>query len=390
MASGWIRSWARAPRGVAAAARLVAGVYELELADACGARGLRLILSGDYDVEPFEVRATVCAGGRMVEVTFAGATRGAVPSGSRLTSDPVPLGASTSGPVRIRYTLRAPSGCASAFDAAPYDPVRLIRRCAHCADGVDAESIPHTIFGLCAIDLLDAELRGCVAFLGDSICEMGMYFQPARDFLRERGFAALNLGISGNRLLKGLEHLDFSLTEKPELAALAARYPGRRGPLPRGAQAYGAAGVERFEADILGAPGLARAVIALGVNDLYIPGTFCGAGEGLPSVDALMRGYATLARELDAHTAASAVWLGVTPFATAHAEAGARERIRRKINERLAEFAAERGEPMIAFDDALADGACHPLPHRYRDDLLHPSMRGGEAMFARMRGVLAD
>lgn len=126
-------------------------------------------------------------------------------------------------------------------------------------------------------------------------------------------------------------------------------------------------------------------VIALGVNDLYIPGTFCGSMDELPSVDDLMSGYAQLAGLLDDRT--EAVWCSLTPFVATCGEEGRRGHLRTEANDLLEVWAAGRGERFVSFEDALAPNGRQD-ERLFEPDLLHPNDRGGAAMFARMRPML--
>lgn len=389
MATGWVRAWARAQRGVASVASVSRGSYELEFSEAYGARELRLVFGARYDDVPVRVTATVGGDGK-TPVTFSGELEGNIPASGTLVSDAVPIDVCAGAPIRIRFTFSAKCPIASAFDLAGYDGVRIVARELFGQDGVPADAhLAQTIFCLSGIEVLGSSLRGCVAFFGDSICELGTYFRLARPFLSQRGYAALNLGISGNRLLRAIEHVDFSRTDNPGLAEIARRCPGSLTNLAPRQQAYGFAGVDRFSTDVLSCSGLVRAVVALGVNDLYIPGTFCGDEDELPCTEEMLQGYGALAKSLECECpGTSLTWLAITPFARACAGDGSLEVLRRGVNRHLKAFAHHRGEPFVEFDEVLLLAPACIDPDCFLPDGLHPNDRGGEAMFYQMEASL--
>lgn len=389
MATGWVRAWARAQRGVAAVASVSRGSYELEFSEAYGARELRLVFGARYDDVPVRVTAAVGGDGK-TPVTFSGELEGNIPAGGTLVSDAVPIDVCAGASVRIRFAFAAERPVASAFDLADYDGVRIVASELFGQTGMSVGAcLPQTVFCLSGIEVLGSTLRGCTAFFGDSICELGTYFRLARPFLSRRGYAALNLGISGNRLLRAIEHVDFSRTDNPGLAEIARRCPEPLTSLAPRQQAYGFAGIDRFSTDVLSCSGLVRAVVALGVNDLYIPGTFCGDGDELPCAEEMLQGYGALAKSLErAHPDASLTWFAITPFARAYTGDGSLEVLRQRVNQHLKAFARHRGEPFVGFDEVLSSAPASIDPACFMPDGLHPTERGGLAMFYQMEASL--
>jgi lysophospholipase L1-like esterase len=93
--------------------------------------------------------------------------------------------------------------------------------------------------------------------------------QGADNKFRELG--VLNEGIIGNRLLS-----DSPLELRPRFGAT-----------------LGQAGVARFERDVLSQPGVKYVIVALGVNDILMPGSFTPAGDSIAPED-IIAGYRLL------------------------------------------------------------------------------------------------
>lgn len=373
----WVSLWVRGQRGTASVVCARRGFRSLQLDDVYGARSLRLMFGARYDEGDLHVTATVRQGSRLEEaLTFAGSSDGIVPAGGVLRSDPLSV---REAPLLITYAFYSECGCTSAFDLADFDAIKPMNYSTDLL-GIDSPRVDlrPIVFGLCGIELLGSSLKGCVAFFGDSITEQGCFFRPALAFLESRGYAALNLGVWGNRLLRGLSG--------PLRGALFAKQ------LPLQEQAFGAPAIERVSADVLGCSGLCCAVIELGVNDLYIPGTTRGDISELPDVEALASGYETLARVIDESCGRlPIVWLSIPPFEPETFEDDVRKELRIAANERLALWVSSRkalGDKFVSLEKALADDAGHPNPSMFREDLLHPNEAGGEAVFAQIKPEL--
>lgn len=226
-------------------------------------------------------------------------------------------------------------------------PPGLVSRFARTAivSGVTVAST--TVRRVLARSAKPVRVVGC---FGDSITQQGNWTEPFSRLLYHRypgQISLCNLGISGNRLL----------ADAP--------------PMMNGLQ--GKAGVARFVHDLLELPGLTHAILALGTNDIGLPGSY-----GLPEEDVIMPEHYVLAME---QTAARLRQCGVriyaatmTPRAINSIYTEAREALRQEINgwirtaacfDAVLDFDAvlrrEDGLPGMREGCALPDGL-HPNP----------------------------
>ncbi|MDL2327805.1 GDSL-type esterase/lipase family protein [Ruminococcaceae bacterium OttesenSCG-928-A11] len=130
----------------------------------------------------------------------------------------------------------------------------LVSRVARTVIATDMTVTITTVKDIVAFCQKPAMVVGC---LGDSVTQQGNWTGALEKLLHHHypgKISLCNLGISGNRLL----------ADSP---------PAQNGLL-------GIAGVNRFERDLLPLSGLTHAVLALGANDVGLPGS-----EGLPVTD---------------------------------------------------------------------------------------------------------
>ncbi|MDL2253241.1 GDSL-type esterase/lipase family protein [Ruminococcaceae bacterium OttesenSCG-928-I18] len=206
---------------------------------------------------------------------------------------------------------------------------------------------------VCEIIAQSEKPHRVLACFGDSITQQGNWTVPLQKLLLRRypGQVSLcNLGIGGNRLLH-------------------ASPPEARG-------AYGPAGVERFERDVLGLHGLHYVVLALGLNDIGLPGTQ-GAPEedliDLPQYRAAMEGLA-----LRLHQKKVAVYAAtLTPRSLQKPYDGKRESVRCALNDWIK--TAGCFDAVLDFDKVLRreDGLPGMKEQFALPDGLHPSPLGG-------------
>lgn len=122
---------------------------------------------------------------------------------------------------------------------------------------------------LSALDIY-GEGAHSVAILGDSNTFGGQYTGPLGDALAAKNIALLNLGISGNRLLRD--------SGAPALGGI-----------------FGKAARERIGWDVFAQCGIRTVVLNVGGNDIFQPGTFAADARELCTAEELWRGTAELA-----------------------------------------------------------------------------------------------
>ncbi|NLW78695.1 MAG: hypothetical protein GXY32_04705 [Ruminococcaceae bacterium] len=197
-----------------------------------------------------------------------------------------------------------------------------------------------------------ARVIGC---FGDSITQQSNWTGPFYKLLCKRypGAVSLcNLGIGGNRLLYGSP------------AALG--------------QLNGEAGVARFKHDLLGLTGLTHAILALGTNDIGLPGAEAPVAELITpeAYEQAMRGMARHLHERGVKVYAATL----CPRVLAKSYTAPREELRQQMNTFIR--TAECFDGVLDFDRALrrADGKPGMKQHCALPDGLHPSPFGGLVM----------
>ncbi|WP_418667721.1 GDSL-type esterase/lipase family protein [Allofournierella sp.] len=192
-----------------------------------------------------------------------------------------------------------------------------------------------------------------VAAFGDSIMQQGAWLTPFTQRLYKAypgRVSVCNLGIGGNRLLHGAPAATKGM--------------------------YGHAGVERFRYDLLPVEGLTHAILALGTNDIGLPGKD-GAPEG--ELITLMDYQAALEPMVDTlRRRGIKVFAGLLlPREINHIYTEQREGLRLAINQWLAgcglfDAVLDLGAP-IAAPDGPGMKKEYALP-----DGLHPNKLGGQ------------
>ena len=133
-------------------------------------------------------------------------------------------------------------------------------------EGPDGTAMAAPVPFLRSIDVAADDRADTVVCLGDSITAGG-WPQMAGALLAGRtNVSMVNRGIAGNRLRQD---------PAPEIAS------------------FGASGLTRFEDDVLGTTGARHVVIALGTNDIGLPGDAAPLDE-LPSAGQMIAAYQEL------------------------------------------------------------------------------------------------
>ncbi len=194
---------------------------------------------------------------------------------------------------------------------------------------------------------------GC---FGDSITQQSNWTGPLRKLLHHHfpgKISLCNLGISGNRIL--------------------GNSPPRLGGL------NGEAGMLRFERDMLQLPGLTHAILAIGTNDIGLPGSDGLSDDELIEVHHYVEAMQRLAEEL--HERGVLVYAAtLCPRAINKQYTLQREMLRLEMNEWIR--SAECFDAVIDFDEALRreDGESGMRDGCSLPDGLHPSPLGGMIM----------
>lgn len=326
-----------------------------------GGSRVRVRLSNRFGHVPLVVGAArLAAPGADSPLTFDGAPVVTVPAGAEATSDPLDLAVAAGTDLTV--SLYLPEDTGPATYAPKPQQTALIARGDRTADPElpGAERLPHRFF-LDGVDVFGAPRPVTVA-LGDSWFE-GVGTTPdahrrsvdVLNGLLPHGWA-VNLGLSGNRLLR------------PEV---------------------GECGLARFDHDVLAVPGATRVLLHYGINDLVLAGTDAEPG---PTADDLIAGLTELAdRAHAAGLTAHAATLG--PFGGPDdpdpvVAAGAP--VRRAVNEWLRGTEVFDSVADIAAAVADPDAPDRILPRFDAGDGMHLDDAGAAVMARVLAGAVLD
>ncbi|MEG1641117.1 MAG: GDSL-type esterase/lipase family protein, partial [Ruthenibacterium sp.] len=195
-----------------------------------------------------------------------------------------------------------------------------------------------------------------LATFGDSIMQQGAWVTPFTKALyaKYKGeISVCNLGIGGNRLLH----------ESP--------------PLNKGF--YGHAGMARYRYDLLPLNGLTHVILALGTNDIGLPGKDAVPEDELITVQDYSTALTTLVEDLRRQDVQKIFGALLLPREINHVYTEEREQLRLAINEwirtsKLFDAVLNLGAP-IADTDGIGMKKEFSMP-----DGLHPNKAGGKAI----------
>ncbi|MBT0773636.1 hypothetical protein KIH74_32125 [Kineosporia sp. J2-2] len=371
----WEATWAQALPDVRADAEPFTDVtLRSQLRAGIGGQRVRVEFSNRYGDQPLVIgRVAVTSEGRSAAALFDSGVGCSVPAGESVWTDPVDLPVKGHAMLTIDFHLpeqtRFPRLFASVSDftcqmSEPGDHVGADRFPAVAAppfpmpDDADI-SVHESGPFLHTVDVTGTARHAVVVCLGDSITAMGWPEAAAALLPVGSGVSIVNRGIPGNRL------------------RLDAGAPYR---------SNGRSGLHRFAEDVLLTSGVAQVIVALGTNDLGLPGEFEPLNE-LPTADELTAAYQkVLDQASSAGIAASIATIGPRQGSDNHDTE--RELIRSTVNDWIRTL----GPRCIDFDQALRDPASPlALDARYDSgDHLHPSDAGQMQLAATAVSALKD
>ncbi len=339
-------------------------VMQVEITVPFQAQRVRLVLCERFGDKPVIYRrALLCRGDKAWSVTFNGDAVALLLPGHECVSDPITVTAnkgdtftlwlfhskhmprsftvvpaSYSKPNELYDTKEPP------FKEIPFRKLAMLQG-ACCYARIEAET--------------DDENACAIAAFGDSITAMGMWTEPFYNMLYEKnGPVLLNMGISGNRLLRDTHMPFFKRT-----------------------QFFGLAGLTRFPWDVANLPGVRTVMIALGINDISQPGGKYGSPHCSErcSVESLIEGYKKLIAMCKAKNLKT-VGCTITPFGAYRTHSDVTERIRKDVNDWILNSGAF--DMTVDFSAAVQDIDKPEQLMRECDsgDHIHPSDFGGIKM----------
>ena len=298
--AAWVGAWAAAPQPAppAGALRLANQTLRLIVRSSGSGKSVRIRLSNLYGDRALAIGSAHIA--RRVtnaaidsasdrSLTFGGKVATAIPAGGLLVSDAISLDVAAGSDLAVSLFLPDSTAIGTIHSLA-----RQTSYVSQAGDHAGDATLPIARMIrswplLCGLDVYGAEPRAAIVAFGHSQTDGdGSSLDSNRRYpdvlavrLQQAGRAdltVLNLGIIGNRLLN-----DSPAAMREQVGAL-----------------LGEAGVSRFERDVLSQPGVKYVILALGVNDILLPGAVIP--PGVPeTADDVIAGYLFLARRAHAH-----------------------------------------------------------------------------------------
>lgn len=354
-AQEWTTIWSRAQRGMGLSTPCARQQRAIIRLPSC--RSIRFRFAAFYDTADCElVKLTLTANNTCYPITFQNVDHVQLSAGSCVCSDVIFI-----DPNIREATL--------SFDL----PERMVSGTPlNQADRIQNEI--GCIYALQGIDAITDTYLGCVAVFGDSITEQGNWTGVLAKWFEEKGYCLLNLGISGNRMLRGIEQVQLTKSEALRIGRDQACHLNS---ITLEKQVFGIAGKDRFARDVLSCAHLKLILSAIGINDLFQPGSFCADQKELPDLKGMQKGYEVILRQARAQQI-PLVSIALTPFAGSDNHTQEKEALRIIWNQwlkscRLHLFA-------VSFDCVLMNERQQLKQEFHNGDYLHPNALGGQRM----------
>lgn len=365
--NNWITWWARAQRGVGLMPEKCPPRIEIDIHDLPQCSAIRLTFGTCYDNQPVTIKNIYCYSddGQKTPVTIHGQTMYQLQPQQMITTDEIHSQDFT-GDVHLVYEIETYDDylCASGFGLETYDHM--------------SSSSP-LIYLLRSIDIAGSSIKGCIVAFGDSITEQGHWTTPLSQMLKEQGYALLQLGISGNRLLRELENVNIRREYHEDIHLEHKIYTQ----IPLDKQCFGKAAIKRFQDDVLNCCSCQALILAIGVNDLYQPGTFCANIQEFPALDDMIHGYQCIQKLFPSEKTLS---LAITSFMAAEASSIGKEKFRQQINDWL----NKHYEYSLSFDEWLLNEFGQIKNEYHNGDYLHPNEEAGKIMAQKIMQKLQE
>ncbi len=333
MEKQWTTYWSRSQRGLGMSEKKCQKHQRFVLKTIPSSSQIKLKFAAYYDIDDILIKNVYIIDGKIKrKATFLYQETYLLNPGRDIYTDEIDI---TSQNIIIEYDIetRSPYTCQSGMSMYDYD----------CF----IEGGYPIIYALCGIDLYTHELNGCICVFGDSIVEQGHYTRILKEKYASLGYSVINLGVSSNRLLRQIEYLNGNTN------------------IPMHMQWFGIAAIERYATEVLSCQNIKRIIIAIGINDLYQPGSYCAAVHELPTLQEMYKGYQSLYHMT---SCIPITFLSLTPF-------HARNELRVEVNQWL----LQHFQHTIDFDDIFMNHG-QLVSDVYQPDYLHPNELGGHMM----------
>ena len=368
----WTTAWTMAHTGAAAfALKIENKTTNVEIHCPISGTKMRIALGNRYGIAPVHIsKAVLCVNGKVQQITFEGSPSVSVDYTQNIRSDEVNLSVCAGDKVEVRFFYSQPQVLSSG---------NVLVHAQHSSDGdhtcdipfrKSEESVwlsesrpyplPEPVTVLTALDVY-AEDANAIAVLGDSNTLNNYFTSALQRFSEMSQTAVLNLGISGNRLLRD-----------SGVAALA--------------NLFGKSAKERVEWDVFLHQGVDSILICVGGNDIFQPGTFAAPLGELCTADELWETTEELAlrcRERGLRVFGSTL----IPFAGADGYTAQKQCVANAFNEKIR--CSNVFDAVIDFATLLADPN-NPdayLPEYDSGDHVHFNALAGECIAKQIKDV---
>lgn len=329
-----------------------------------GGKALRLVLEQRYGGDIVYGNADIGINGNIYPVTVSGQKQFSVHQGEIITTDMVnaPVTAGTEVELWL-YIVSAKS----TFNATIVPACHAPGDC--CGKQFETESVsmegdfPEMLCGYAGIDVCGCEDSKVIAVIGDSITAMNLWTGPViEELLKENAKTVLlNMGIAGGRLLRD--------TNMPSIA---------------GIQMFGESGLSRLDRDAFSIPGISTVAIAMGVNDISLPGGPEGMSppaEEISTAEELIAGYMSVIKQCRERNL-EVIGCTITPFGEYGTGNDRTCQIRNKVNNWIRK--SKEFDAVIDFAKVVSrsENPDYYIPEYDSGDHLHPSAAGGKTMAA--------
>lgn len=356
----WTGGWYASP--VEFAPQFSNATFRTVLHVTTGGDRLRLRISNLYGHTPLRVGSVYMSTGNIGKsVTFNGAPQVSINPGDVSASDPVEIKIAPGAEITVSvfYPEEIPQELTLHFGAADSNMIVPGNAAVSGASLAIAGTPVFATYFLVGVDVDDAESRGTIVALGDSITEGGTDRWPAllAQRLSDAGkrYGVVNAGIGGNRLLSDVKGVS---------------------------GIYGQSALSRFDREVLEQPTARYVIVYEGINDLGLGETSQLDGSRPPQLADLVAAIRRLATR--AHRQGIKIYAATLgPFEGARNPtyySSRKNTLRGEINHWIR--TSKDVDGYFDFDHALADPD-HPNrlnPEYDSGDHLHPNPEGERAL----------
>lgn len=364
----WVTWWSHAQRGCGLVNQNQPTHQCVHIHHLPEVSAMRFRFSNFYDTQDVKIEhVRLTYHDQVVPITFQKASTYILHQDETILSDPLDIHITSNDTLTLEYDIVSQQACASGVDVSNDQDIQT--------DGV-------LVYLFHGMDIISKDVKGCICAFGDSIVEMAQWTSVLKEMLKEKGYVLINQGISGNRMLKDLQHIQMDASHAYILEGTTVQQdiekPRIFHHIPMSKQCFGKPGMKRLKKEILDTHCRMKSVIcAIGVNDLYQPGTFCADISELPTLEEMKQAYTYMWQQIK-DAGCDLLVAGITSFLKSDGGSDEKERMRQDINTWMKQSILPDG--FVAFDDILCDENHVLLDDVHIGDHLHPNLTGGKKM----------